>query len=73
MNLYVTSLIDIVFTRQELMQLDATQIKFNDGYKLIQGLTKTLVYFVSLIQIISYISYHISFFRSCTKQISIIK
>ncbi|CAF3896532.1 unnamed protein product [Rotaria sp. Silwood2] len=36
MNLYVTSLIDIVFTREELLQLDATKIKFDDGYKLIQ-------------------------------------
>ncbi|CAF1151301.1 unnamed protein product [Didymodactylos carnosus] len=35
-NLYVTLLIDIVFTQQELLQLDATKIKFNDGYKLIQ-------------------------------------
>ncbi|CAF4001878.1 unnamed protein product [Rotaria sordida] len=30
MNLYVTSLIDIIFTREELLQLDATKIKFND-------------------------------------------
>ncbi|CAF3910743.1 unnamed protein product, partial [Rotaria sordida] len=36
MNLYVTSLIYIVFTREELLQIDATKIKFNDGYKLIQ-------------------------------------
>ncbi|CAF4418103.1 unnamed protein product, partial [Rotaria sp. Silwood2] len=36
MNLYVTSLIDIVFTREELLQLDANKIKYNDGYKLIQ-------------------------------------
>ncbi|CAF0899743.1 unnamed protein product [Rotaria sordida] len=36
MNLYVTSLIDIVFTHEELLELDATKIKFNDGYKLIQ-------------------------------------
>ncbi|CAF1247567.1 unnamed protein product [Rotaria sordida] len=36
MNLYVTSLIDIIFTHEELLQLDATKIKFNDGYKLIQ-------------------------------------
>ncbi|CAF3527769.1 unnamed protein product [Rotaria sordida] len=36
MNLYVTSLIDIVFTREELLQLGATKIKFNDNYKLIQ-------------------------------------
>jgi hypothetical protein len=67
MNLYVTSLIDIVFTREELLQLDATEIKFNDGYKLIQGLTKNLFYLVCLAQIISYIAYHVSFFRSCTK------
>ncbi|CAF0978173.1 unnamed protein product [Rotaria sordida] len=31
MNLYVTSLIHIVFTREELLQIDATKIKFNDG------------------------------------------
>ncbi|CAF1158243.1 unnamed protein product [Rotaria sordida] len=30
MNLYVTSLIYIVFTREELFQIDATKIKFND-------------------------------------------
>ncbi|CAF0842613.1 unnamed protein product [Rotaria sordida] len=35
MNLYVTSLIYIVFTREELLQIDAIKIKFNDGYKLI--------------------------------------
>ncbi|CAF1448256.1 unnamed protein product [Rotaria sordida] len=31
MNLYVTSLIYIVFTRVELLQIDATKIKFNDA------------------------------------------
>jgi len=67
MNLYVTSLIDIVFTREELLQLDATKIKFNDDYKLIQGLTKNLFYLVCLAEIISYIAYDISFFKSCTK------
>ncbi|CAF1062468.1 unnamed protein product [Rotaria sordida] len=35
-SLYVTSLIDIIFTHEKLLQLDATKIKFNDGYKLIQ-------------------------------------
>ncbi|CAF1098750.1 unnamed protein product [Rotaria sordida] len=35
-SLYVTSLIDIIFTHEELLQLDATKLKFNDGYKLIQ-------------------------------------
>jgi hypothetical protein len=64
MNLYVTSLIDIVFTRKELLQLDATEIKFNDGYKLIQGLTENLFYLVCFAQIISYIAYHISFLEA---------
>ncbi|CAF4401941.1 unnamed protein product, partial [Rotaria sordida] len=31
MNLYVTSLIYIVFTREELLQIDAAKIKFNDS------------------------------------------
>jgi len=46
------------------LQLDATEIKFNDGYKLIQGLTKNLFYLVCLAQIISYIAYHISFLEA---------
>ncbi|CAF4774332.1 unnamed protein product, partial [Rotaria sp. Silwood2] len=31
MNLYVTSLIDIVFTREELLQLDAYKMHYNGG------------------------------------------